>query len=78
MKKLTKGPNDVSRIVWTRFRHPCPPYHIYSIIQPIYICKTLISMKKHEEKKKTHLGSKRCVLRRLDPFSSSQLSLSHI
>ena len=51
-KRLTKGPNNVSRVVWTRFRHPCPPYHIYSIIQPIYICKTLISMKKHEEKKK--------------------------
>ena len=27
-------------------------YHISSSIQPIYFCKTLISMKKHEEKKK--------------------------
>ena len=49
---------------------------VYLIEYNLYMLVSFL--KKTRRIKKTHLGSKRRVWRRLDPFSSSRSSLSHI
>ena len=61
-KTLTKGPNDAYHVFWARYRR-CSLYST---------CKyLLVYRKKMIIKKKTHIGPKRRVSRRLGLFSQA-------
>jgi len=71
-KKTHLGPK---RRVWRRlgpFSSSLPSQSRISSLETIYAIKTLVDIKKYEDKiRNTHLGPKRHVCRRLGPFSSS-------